>query len=82
MATKEHSRVNFLVPGLRRARRESMLTQQELADASGINRATISGLEHHDRHARRETVRALARALGVAPTVLMAELEEEDTASE
>ena len=60
-------------PGaLRRARRERFLTQEGLAEVSGVHVATISQVEGGGRpRIRAMTLRALAEALGVGPELLL-----------
>lgn len=58
------------VPGLRRQRMLAALTQADLADAAGVQRATISRLEHGEE-AFPTTVRKLASALGCRPAELI-----------
>ena len=58
------------LPGLRLARVRAALTQEELAQASGVGRATIARLETGSR-AGMATLRRLAQALGVPPRVLV-----------
>jgi len=60
------------LPGLRVARETKLLTQQELADISGINRSTISQLEAGTRSAHLRTIRRLAEVLGVPAQELLA----------
>ena len=60
------------LPGLRPAREAKLLTQQELADASGVNRSTISQLEAGTRSAHLRTIRRLAEVLGVSAQELLA----------
>ena len=50
---------------LREIRERATLTQEELAERSGVGRATIAGLEAGRRRAQSKTVRKLAEALGV-----------------
>lgn len=52
---------------LERIRSERSLTVEELSKASGVPRATITGLEQGTRRARQTTVDKLAGALGVEP---------------
>ena len=55
-------------PGtLERIRSERSLTVEELSKASGVPRATITGLEEGTRRARQTTVDKLAGTLGVEP---------------
>ena len=57
--------------GLRRARRDRALSQQDLSAATGVAQATLSDLERGKREARASTLRKLAAALGVEPKELM-----------
>ena len=56
------------MPALRELRERAFLSQEELAERSGISRSTISGLE---RGARKKpyprTIRKLAKALRCKP---------------
>jgi transcriptional regulator with XRE-family HTH domain len=56
---------------VREARQRKGLTQERLADLSGLDQATISDLET-GRHTnpRLDTITRLAQALGVAPSRL------------
>lgn len=56
---------------MRAARRRLKLTQEQLADASGLDQTTISDLET-GRHAnpRLDTINRLAKALRIAPSEL------------
>jgi transcriptional regulator with XRE-family HTH domain len=67
-------RADWAVPRLYPTRRAQALTQQELADRSGVSLTTINRLER-GYTARPQTVRKLAEALGVEPRELLAELE-------
>jgi DNA-binding XRE family transcriptional regulator len=60
------------LPGLRAAREAKLLTQQELADTSGVDRSTISQLESGTRSAHLRTIRRLAEVLNVPPQKLLA----------
>jgi transcriptional regulator with XRE-family HTH domain len=59
------------LPGLRPAREAKLLTQQELANASGVSRLTITELETGARNARPATIRRLAAALDVTGQELL-----------
>jgi transcriptional regulator with XRE-family HTH domain len=61
----------FAVPRLRRYRIEQRLTQAELARKAGLTRTSIVRLEAPTGSARIETIRKLARALGVTEDELM-----------
>ncbi len=56
---------------LRQLRRKAALSQQELAERSGMTQETISRLERGHHAARGRTVRKLADALGVEPKELI-----------
>lgn len=67
---QSESSADVKVPRLKALRDKRALSQQELADQSGVSRTTIIKLEVHDRNAWPKTVRKLARALGVDPADL------------
>jgi transcriptional regulator with XRE-family HTH domain len=56
---------------LERVRRMQALTQEELAERSGVTRSTISRLEDGLQQARPSTLRKLAAALGVPPSEIL-----------
>jgi transcriptional regulator with XRE-family HTH domain len=56
---------------LRRLRRQTALSQQELAERAGTTQETISRLERGHHAARGRTLRRLAEVLGVEPCELM-----------
>jgi transcriptional regulator with XRE-family HTH domain len=58
------------VPNLKRLRESRFLTQEELAERSGISRPTIARLESAGDEARLKTIRKLAAALEVEPQEL------------
>jgi transcriptional regulator with XRE-family HTH domain len=60
------------LPGLRAAREAKLLTQQELADAAGVSRTTVTELEAGVRNAHVRTIRRLATALGIPAQELLA----------
>jgi transcriptional regulator with XRE-family HTH domain len=55
---------------LQELRDARMISQRELARASGTNQSLISELEQGKRRAQPKTVRKLAEALGVEPREL------------
>jgi transcriptional regulator with XRE-family HTH domain len=59
---------------LREERQRSRLTQEELANISGVNRVTIARLETGAARAKPETTDRLARALKVKPEDLIEDL--------
>lgn len=66
---RTQSSADVKVPRLKALRDKRALSQQELADRSGVSRTTILKLEG-GRNAWPQTVRKLARALGVDPAEL------------
>ena len=56
---------------LKEYREKRMLTQMELAERSGVSRASIARLETTDTKATPRTARKLAEALGVKPQTLV-----------
>ena len=64
-----------LAKRLRTARTRKLLTQEELAEFSGIGRATIARLEAGGLQPRMKTIRALARALELDPRELVPDPE-------
>lgn len=56
---------------LREVRLRKVLTQEELAQRSGVAEATISRIETGQQEARISTIRKLAAALGVEPGELI-----------
>ncbi len=57
---------------LARVRHQNLMTQRELAVASGVSPATIANLERGVSGPRYSTLRKLARALDVDPRELLA----------
>jgi transcriptional regulator with XRE-family HTH domain len=55
---------------LRELRDTASLSQEELAELSGVSRATIAALELGKRKPHPKTRRKLAKALGVEPVEL------------
>ena len=53
------------VERLKALRQLRAMSQQELAEASGVGRATISRIERRETGAQGRTLRRLANALGV-----------------
>jgi DNA-binding XRE family transcriptional regulator len=61
-ATSGHNR-SVLLPGLRKARQRSGLSQSELGTLAGVAKSTVFELEVGRRGAYPRTVRRLAKAL-------------------
>jgi len=59
---------------LRELRRRRVLTLEELAQKANVGRNTIWRLEHGVMGAQPRTIRKLAKALGVEPEELVAEV--------
>ncbi len=56
---------------LRETRKRALLTQQELADRSGVGVTTIVRIERNQVEPHGRTIRKLADALGVSPADLL-----------
>jgi transcriptional regulator with XRE-family HTH domain len=63
------------LPRLRRFRQGAVMSQEELAERSGVARDTISKLETGRRGAYPSTIRKLAAGLEVRPQMLMGGVE-------
>ena len=63
------------LPHLRSIRRRAILSQEELAERSGVARDTISKLESGRRKAYPTTIRKLAAGLDVEPRMLLGGVE-------
>ncbi len=58
------------VEKFKRLREDQVLSQRELARMAGVTPATVWRLENGYKEARPQTIRKLARALGVEPKEL------------
>ncbi len=56
---------------LRRYRALALMTQEDLVQASGVSRDTVSRIEHDQQSAHPRTIKKLANALGVEPRELL-----------
>ena len=63
------------LPWLRDLRRQAIMSQEDLAEKSGVARDTISKLETGQRRAYPSTVRKLAAGLDVQPRMLLGGVE-------
>lgn len=63
------------LPHLRNLRRRSVMSQEQLAEKSGVARDTISKLETGRRKAYPSTIRKLAAGLEVEPQLLVGGVE-------
>ena len=70
------------LPRLRRIRQGAVMSQEELAERSGVARDTISKLETGRRGAYPSTIRKLAAGLEIRPQMLMGGVEYLDEPSE
>ena len=72
------------LPHLRGMRRRAILSQEQLAEKSGVARDTISKLETGRRKAYPTTIRKLAAGLDVEPQLLLGGVEylDEETSEE
>ncbi len=63
------------LPHLRHLRRRAVMSQEQLAEKSGVARDTISKLETGQRGAYPSTIRKLATGLDVEPQMLLGGVE-------
>ncbi len=63
------------LPHLRNLRRRAVMSQEDLAERSGVARDTISKLETGQRGAYPSTIRKLAAGLEVEPQTLLGGVE-------
>ena len=63
--------VLYIGDKLRETRKYALLTQQQLADKSGVGIATIVRIERNQVEPQARTIRKLAQALGVEPYELL-----------
>ena len=63
------------IPHLRDLRRRAVMSQEDLAERSGVARDTISKLETGQRGAYPSTIRKLAAGLDVEPRILVGGVE-------
>jgi transcriptional regulator with XRE-family HTH domain len=62
---------------VRKLREERGLSQEALADLCGLHRTYIGGIERGERNVGLLNVLRIAKALGVEPSVLLADFEME-----
>ena len=70
------------LPHLRGLRQRAVLSQEQLAERSGVARDTISKLETGRRRAYPATIRKLAAGLEVEPRLLLGSVEYHDAPRE
>ncbi|MBV9454624.1 MAG: helix-turn-helix transcriptional regulator [Rubrobacter sp.] len=63
--------VLYIGDKLRKTRKRALLTQQELADKSGVGITTIIRIERNQVEPQARTIRKLAQALNVEPHELL-----------
>jgi transcriptional regulator with XRE-family HTH domain len=63
--------VLYIGDKLREIRKRALLTQQQLADKSGVGVTTIIRVERNQVEPQARTIRKLAKALGVEPHELL-----------
>jgi len=62
---------DVLATNMRRRRIELKITQEALADASGLNRTYLSSVERAERNVSIDNIERVARALGVDAWTLL-----------
>jgi transcriptional regulator with XRE-family HTH domain len=68
-------RGSVALPRLRALREDKLMTQEDLARASGVSRFTVARTERGEP-ARYSTIRKLATALGIQPAELVGSADE------
>jgi DNA-binding XRE family transcriptional regulator len=63
--------VVYIGDRLREVRTRRLLTQEELAEKSGVSPSTVANIERDHREPHFRTIRKLAKALDVDPTELL-----------
>jgi transcriptional regulator with XRE-family HTH domain len=69
----------ILAENIRRLRKSTGLSQEELADRAGLHRTYISSIERCERNVSLENIFLLAVALGVEPAVLVTAVKDGDS---
>ncbi|MFL9933586.1 helix-turn-helix transcriptional regulator [Paraburkholderia sp. RL18-103-BIB-C] len=62
---------------VRKARERLQMSQEALADASGLHRTYVGSVERGERNISIDNIERLAKALGVSPASLLEKPEEE-----
>ena len=65
--------VVYIGDRLREVRTRRLLTQEELAEKSGVSPSTVANIERDHREPHFRTIRKFAKALDVEPTELIGE---------
>ena len=70
--------VSVLACNVIRLRRSLSMSQEQLADRSGLHRTYVGSIERCERNVTLSTLETLANALGVTVPQLLSEMEIED----
>jgi transcriptional regulator with XRE-family HTH domain len=62
---------SILASNLRKIRLAQHITQERLAELAGLHRTYVGSVERGERNISIDNIGALAKALGVAPSVLL-----------
>lgn len=62
---------DILASNLRRARQKARISQEDLADAAGVDRTYVSGIERRQRNPTIEILARFANALGTTSATLL-----------
>ena len=76
---KQDNPKEILALNVRRIRKSTGLSQEELADRAGLHRTYISSIERAERNISLENIFLLAAALGVEPGDLLKPVKDKDT---
>lgn len=61
---------------LRRAREQSNLSQEALAEAAGLHRTYVGSVERGERNISIDNIERLAIAVGLSPSALLEDIEQ------
>lgn len=75
---KNNNPKEILAQNLRRLRKATGLSQEELADRAGLHRTYISSVERAERNISLENIFLLAKALGVEPGDLLKPVKDKE----
>lgn len=70
--------IDVFAENVRFYRKAAGLSQEELANKSGLHRTYIGGIECANRNASLKSIEKIAAALGIAPSLLLQQIDSKD----